>query len=182
MLEKKLVTLVCAAGILACGACFLPPLPQHAPPPPPVQLDLQGIHRIRVQVTDNSEPHHLVASDVANWVGLRLTAQARRAHVTAFSQKEPANEDAVLQVTLLSEAAGPQSTGDSRVWGFHVNVSAVLTKAGGQVVWQESDGAYEFRRAFQSQRVEELWTEPAVQNWLTLAVGNRVVYRMLNEH
>ena len=34
--------------------------------------------------------------------------------------------------------------------------------------------------AFQSQRVEELWTDPAVQNWLTLAVGNRVVYRMLN--
>jgi len=35
MVEKKLLTLAGVVGILACGACFLPPLPQHEPPPPP---------------------------------------------------------------------------------------------------------------------------------------------------
>jgi hypothetical protein len=180
MFEKKLVTLACAVGILACGACFLPPLPQHAPPPPPVQLDLHGIQRIRVQVIDNSEPHRLAASDVANWVALRVTSQAKRANVTAFSQKEPANEDAVLQVTLLSETAAPQPNETGAAWDFHVNVSAVLTKAGGQVVWQESDGVYEFHRASRPESVEELWKDPAIQNWLTLAVGDRLAYRMLS--
>lgn len=47
MLEKKLLTLASAAAIVACGACFLPPLPQHPPLPPPVRSALQSIHRVR---------------------------------------------------------------------------------------------------------------------------------------
>lgn len=32
--RKKLLPLAGVAGILACGACFLPPLPEHKPAPP----------------------------------------------------------------------------------------------------------------------------------------------------
>jgi hypothetical protein len=185
MLEKKLVTLGCAVGILACGACFLPPLPEHRPPPPPVHLDLQGIQRIRVEVSNNSESHHLDPNALAGWIEIRINTQARGAGVKAFSQKNPASADAdgVLQVTVHSETVAPErpeSTGGDEQWNVQVNVSAVLTKKNGQVVWSESDGGYRFSRRDAGVDEAGILSRPDLQNWVSLAVGRRLVFRMLN--
>lgn len=192
MLEKKVMTLGCAVGILACGACFLPPLPERQPPPPPVRLDMQGIRKIRVEVSNNSESHHLDPNALGSWIEIRISAQARAAGVKAFSKKDPASTDAdaVLRVTVLSETAAPErgtaeperpdSTGIDEQWNFQVNLSAVLAKKDGQVVWRESDGEYRFSKNYPPLDGAALLRHPELQNWLTLAVGRRLVARMLS--
>ncbi|MGD0631919.1 MAG: hypothetical protein ABR987_21510 [Terracidiphilus sp.] len=183
MLAKKLVTLGCAVGILACGACFLPPL--HEPPPPPVRLDFEGIQRIRVEVSNNSESHHLDPNALASFIEVRINSQARLAGVKAFSQKDPASADAdgVLHVTVLSETvapARPESTGGGEPWDVQVSLSAVLTKKDAQVVWRESDGDYRFLRSLSRANAAAIWKGPAVRNLLGSETAWRLVNRMLN--
>jgi hypothetical protein len=185
MLEKKLLTLGCAVGILACGACFLPPLPEHQPPPPPVRLDFHGIRKIRVEVINNAAAHGIDPDALGGWIEFGIKTQARAAGVKAFSQTESANKDAdaVLHVNVLSETAVPvnlDSSGSDKQWNFQVNLSAVLAKKDGTVIWGESDGDYRFSRRDARMGAPEFLNRPDLRNWLTLAVGQRLVARMLN--
>jgi len=185
MLGKKLVTLAGAVGSLACGACFLPPLPQRKPPPPPpIHTELQGIHQIRVVVTNASSAHHLDAAQVSQWVADQITAQAPGTATTGFSAQQAGNEDAVLEVTILSESATPAEAttpeGKQR-WELRLNLTAVLTRNDGRVVWRESDENYTASRALAKEPEPDVWNEPVVQGWLTRGVGNRLVYRMVND-
>jgi hypothetical protein len=185
MLGKKLLTLACAAGILGSGACFLPPLPQHVPPPPPIRLDLQGIQKIRVEVTNKSESQYLLPDALANFIANRLIARASTAHVEASPQEEAIDEDAVLAVTVLDEAAtpiAPLSHGEGNAWDIRVRVAAVLTRKDGKVVWQESDGVYQFNRPSQPETPDQLWKDFALRNGLTIALGDRLAYRLLSGH
>src|ERR1035438_9069294 len=101
MLEKKLLTLACAAGILACGACFLPPLPEHHRPPPlPARLALAGIQSIRVSVTNTSESHHLDPSDLALAVTKSINELTNETGVSAYDQRYAG--DAVLEIGRAS--------------------------------------------------------------------------------
>jgi hypothetical protein len=186
MLEKKLVTLLCAAGILACGACFLPPLPQRPPPPPPPHLDLQGIQSIRVEVTNNSESHHLDPSDLAQAVANSINWQGKETRVDVHVQKEACDDDAVLAIVIVNESAALGATaakGDpNKEWLFEVKISATLTRKDGQVVWSETDSGPRFSRKLAQTDPAEVWNDPIVRNSLTLALGNRLVYRMLYVH
>ena len=185
MLAKKLVTLVCAAGILACGACFLPPLPQHPPPPPPRKLDLQGIQSIRVEVTNASEFHHHDPSDLAQAVANAINWRTRETGVNAHIQKEAGDGDAVLAITVLSETATPETTPESdgsTRWSFIVETSATLTKLNGQRVWHETEVNFRVNRSFAQQDPALLWKEPTLAPWLSGALSQRVVYRMLYAH
>jgi hypothetical protein len=185
MIEKKLVTLGCAVGILACGACFLPPLPERKPPPPPVLLDFKGIQKIRLEVSNASESHHLDPEALAGWIEFRIDSDARRAGVKAFSQKNPAsaNADGVLKVNIVSETAAPQQGGASVAgedWTFQIRLSAVLTKKDGEVVWSEPDGDYRFSERHAATSAGDILIYPEVRNWLTLGIGRQLVWRMLN--
>jgi hypothetical protein len=186
MLEKKLVTLACAVGILSCGACFLPPLPQRPPPPPPLQqLDLQGIQSIRVEVTNDSESHHLDPSELAQAVANSINWRNRETGVNAHVQKEAGDGDAILAVAIVNENATsgqPAAANRDEEWFFQITATAVLTKHDGQVVWSETNGVLQFSRKFTQKDPAELWNDPIVRNWLALAVGNRVTYRMLYLH
>jgi hypothetical protein len=183
MLEKKLLTLACAGGILACGACFLPPMPERKPPPPPVRLDLQGIRRIRVDVKNQSPPNHLVPLQLAARVASEIIFQGRRLNVTAYPDSVSDDEDGVLQVIVLSETGTPGkklSNWNGIEWSFDIGISAVLTKKNGQVVWRELDGGYRFSNNFAQEDEVDLWKEPPVLDRLTGDVGTRLVTRMLN--
>ena len=129
MLEKKLLTLACVAGILACGACFLPPLPEHVPPPPPVQLELNGIRRIHVVVENASPTRHLDADKLGSWIAVKTGTQGRRVKLTAFSGPKAADQDGELKVAVLSESATP-GTGVTKngmvEWRFALSVTAEL--------------------------------------------------------
>jgi hypothetical protein len=183
MLEKKVITVACAVGILACGACFLPPLPEHQPPPPPVLLDLQGIQRIRVEVTNTSESRNLDSDALARWIKIRINSEFRSAGVKAVSQKESVREktDAVMQVTVLKESAilkRMEPDGFEADWDFQINISAVLAKNDGQVVWRESDGEYRFYEKFPALETGIVLRHPDTKEWLVNGIGQRLVSRM----
>jgi hypothetical protein len=184
MLVKKLITLACAVGILACGACFLPPPRMHTPPPP-VRPNFLGINRIRIVTSNTSPTQHLDAAQLSIWLASQISAQARGATITGFSAQQPGNEDAVLEVTILSESATPltgTNPGDKQNWELRLSLTAVLTRNDGQVAWRESDGNYTTSRVLAKEPEPDIWKEPVVQGWLTRGVGNRLVYRMLNAH
>ncbi len=149
MLEKKLLTLACAIGILAFGACFLPPLPQPKASPPPV---LASVHLIAVQVEDGTEgnlfdPLIMSKATARNfnelWKEFPLRAEA-------FSDGEAS--DAVLRITVLHKTAScaPQSKG-KQFCSFEMIASFALTAADGRTlqsrpqesskfgVWYEGD-------------------------------------------
>jgi hypothetical protein len=184
MLEKKLVTLVSVAGILACGACFLPPLPEHVPPPPPVQLEMQGIHRIHVVAENASPTHHLDADKLASWIAVRTQTQGRGEKLTAFSGPGAPDQDGELKVEVLSESATPGTAVAKNgmvEWRFALSVTAELRSSTGVTIWRESDGHYEFRHYEKPGDEAAAWADNGFSDWLTVAVGNRVAYRMLSD-
>ena len=185
MLEKKIVMLVCAAGILACGACFLPPLPQRPPPPPPPRLDLQGIQNIRVEVTNNSESHYLDSGNLAEAVANSINWRTKETGVSAHVQKEAGEGDAVLAITVLNETATPETTpknGGATQWSFFIKTSATLTKQNGQVAWHETEAGSRFSRALAQDDPIAVWKDPSLQSGLSFALSRRMVYRMFYVH
>jgi len=181
MLERKLVTLACAVGILATGACFLPPLPNRAPAPP-IALDFEGIQKIGVEVVNKSSAQRLPASNVAGFIEQRLTTEGRRAHLEAFSAESHTPQDALLQVTILSESATPAAyaNGTGIAWDLNVSASAVLTKTGGKVIWQETDESFHIRYETGRESEDALWKEdPVAKSRLSQGVANRLVFRLL---
>jgi|ERR1035438_1476691 hypothetical protein len=178
MVEKKLITLACAIGILACGACFLPPLPEHRPPPPPPlpqRLALAGIQSIRVSVTNTSELHRLNPSDLARAVTKSINEQVNETGVSAYDQRYAG--DAVLEIQVLSESSKPFPSGQKGMV-FEVTISATLTRKGGDVMWRETSVAYPIACFFAQADSSDVRNEPSVRNWVMSTLSNRLVNRM----
>ena len=178
MLGRKLLTLACAVGILAFGACFGPPSDNHPPLP---RLELQGIHHIRVTAVNVSESHHLDPFDVAQAVAYRINVRSRETGARAHVEREATTVDAVFAITILRESATQilrlSASGVER-WSILVNTSATLTNADGQVIWSETGVSNSFYRAFAAQDVEELWKEPTLRNGLTTELSTRLAHRI----
>lgn len=189
MLKKKLVTLVCAAGILACGACFLPPLPGHVPAPPPVRLDLQGIHRIHVVAENASPTHHLNADRLASRIADSAGSQGRGDRLTAFSGPiapgpGTPDQDGELKVTVLTEGATPGQKGYKKgtvAWTFEVSITAELRNSAGVTVWREDSGHYSYEHDEKPGDEAAAWADNDRTDWLIAGVGHRLVFRMLND-
>jgi hypothetical protein len=137
MLEKKLLTTACAAAILACGACFLPP-PAYRPPRGP---DLRGVQSIRVEAENVSDSHHLDPSSLASAVATRINDLAGETRVAASSQKEAGVAQSVLHFSVLSESMSPYGSGKGELL-FKITISATLTKPNGEVAWQVARAAF----------------------------------------
>jgi hypothetical protein len=176
MIEKKLITLACAIGILACGACFLPTLPEHQPPPPPLpRLALAGLQSIRVSVTNTSESHHLDPTDLALAVTKSINELTNETGVSAYDQRYAG--DAVLEIHVVSESSITIPPGNKGVI-FQVTISATLTRKEGDVMWRETNAAYPIACSFAPADSSNVWTEPIVRNWVINALSQRLVHRM----
>ena len=179
MVKKKLVTLACAIGILACGACFLPPLPEHQPPPP--RIELLGVQDIRVAAANVSELHHIDPSALAKAVANSIELRARETGVNASAQEGAgAAGDAVLAITVLDESATPSPSSNKRL-SLLINVSATLTRQDGAVIWRETDAAYPFSYNLTSDHSEDAWQNAFLRTWLTNMLGTGLVHRMFHE-
>lgn len=181
MLEKKLLTLACAVGILACGACFLPPLPEHRPPPPPLRLNLDGIQSVRVEAMNISETHHLDPVDLAQGVAHAINEKTWKAGLNAYTGKEAGDADAVLRITILNEtvdARGPASQANPGSMTISIKDTATLTRQDGVVVWSETESENSILRHFRQVSPTDAWNDSAAISSAIIAVGNRIVIRM----
>jgi hypothetical protein len=139
-----------------------------------------------VEVINNSESHHLDPNALASWMAIQINAQGSRAGVTGLLAKNPckADEDAVLQVTVLSETLAPGS-GPSRLnggeqWSSTQSLGSAHEDGWPGGVARIGWGLSIFRSDAQEPDAADLWKEPGLQNWLTVEGRWRLVARMLN--
>jgi hypothetical protein len=192
MLKKKLLTLACALGILSFGACFPIPIgqqPSPPPPPPPIRLDLQGIRSIRVAVENRSELQHLDPAILAQEIANQINWQSRGALVGGHAESGAQYEDAVLNVTILSETAtpspgmsvpGPPGTSRAGNWSLLFKISATLTRKDGLVVWRQSDADYPVPHMFGPADLSAMWKNATRIDQMPQLLSRRLVHRMLN--
>lgn len=192
MLKKKLITLACAVGILSFGACFSIPIgqqPSPPPPPPPILLDLQGIQSIRVAVENSSESHHLDPQILAQAMANEINWETREALAGAHIETGAQEEDAVLNVTILSETATPSpqlsvpeppGTLKAGNWSLLFKISATLTRKDGQVIWRQSDTSYPVPHMFGPAEPSAMWKNATRIDQMPRLLSRRLVHRMLN--
>ena len=132
MVEKKLLTIAGVAGILACGACFLPPLPQKKAPLPPA---LASVHRITIQVEDGTgnklfDPLIMSNATASNfnelWSGFPVRAEAVNAG-------EPG--DTLLSITVHRKTVSCKAESKDKLFcSYEMIISVTLTDANGRVL------------------------------------------------
>ncbi len=164
MLVKKLITVAGVLGILACGACFLPE--RNAPPPPPLIPAMQGIKTITVVATNSSSTHHiegdLLAAAIAKDINLLRGDTKIRARVG--STAGPA--DSTLSVRVLEESVTPTPEDESTPrWTFGARVSATLTRADGQILWEEKEQVHPVKQWFTTKDEAEAWKQFSKREW-----------------
>ena len=186
LLQKKLLTIACVIGILACGACFAPVYRPPTPPPPRPQqqhIDLRGIRMIDVAVTDASDSHHIAAAVLAEEIVKVVNAYARETGVRANIPAVGVKKDAELQITILSQHAMqlPQTaTINQNHWTSQMRVSATLTRRDGQILWHESDWKLVIAVNEAAEDEATFW-EKLPQAWTAHRLATRFVHRMFYE-
>ena len=163
MIEKKLLTIAGILGILACGACFLPPITDRQPAPPQ-KLPPAKVRTVRVVVTDGSNPEHIdtqsIAALVAHWIDVRLTSQG----ISAHTGNEPA--DANLEIELNDEDAILVTTSPSdgtETWSFSFSLSTALVNNGGEIVRQKWNLPVRFNVVLAPNHPAGVWSLPEVR-------------------
>ncbi|MFZ0395481.1 MAG: hypothetical protein WCF17_00705 [Terracidiphilus sp.] len=138
MHREKLITAACALGILACGACFLPP---PRPAAPPLAPDLRASRRIRVEVANLSPTQHVPPQRLGRTIVERMNGRLARTDIRARTNTEPKTGDAVLHIEILQESVASKSAPSyprqsGVVFNFSVFFNGTLTAANGAVVWR----------------------------------------------
>lgn len=183
MLEKKLTTLGCVAGILALGACY-GTLTAPPPPPPPVApiagLGAYGVKSIRVTVVNGPDSHHLDPVEVTR--AMIATWRGHDTGVKLRTDNGAGKEDAVLQVTVESDGwtppqSGPLSGSYPDVW---VRLSGTLTAKNGDVIWHESSTKYSPYCAIPAEEAPELWKVPKLKMCVTNKVSIEFVDQLVH--
>ena len=142
MLGKKLLTVACVLGILAIGACF-GPIGGNPPPPPPLGR-VEGVHTIRVAVTNASDTQHIGPSRLARSVILQINNRFGRemGGLHAIGSDDAGPADAVYSVTLFSETSHRVnrivSVGQAE-WKVTCKASVTLTAKDGRVIWSDAN-------------------------------------------
>ncbi len=159
MLKKKLLTIAGVLGILACGACFLPPIHTRppAPLPPPIRLP-EDIHTVRVVVSDNSIPAQIdtqaIANSVAEYINLIDGGQGASAHAGG----EPG--DSELEIAIANEDASLEKVfpDGTESWTFHFIFAVVLVRSNGKIVSQKPNVPVEFQLMLPPKHPADIWS------------------------
>jgi hypothetical protein len=165
MVRKKLLTLLSVVGLLACGACFLPPPHSQPPTPPPY---LRGVDGIFLEVTDSSDPHKIDTDQLGRWTAASINARNQGRNPRVYSGGQPKAGDAELHVSIGDEGAAskPEPQSPQTRWTFTVSIAATLTAADGAVLWQKSSRQFHLNRRLLASTPELAWQSPAVAVWL----------------
>jgi hypothetical protein len=131
MIEKKLLTLAGAAGILFCGACFLPPPPEHAPLPPV----LAAVHVIAIHVEDRTAGNLFDPLVMSNATASNFNRLWKEFPVRAVAFNAGGPSDAALSIAVLRKMAScvPADKGH-QFCTFELISSFTLTGADGRIL------------------------------------------------
>jgi len=132
MVEKKLLTLAGVVGILACGACFLPPLPQKKTPLPPA---LSSVHKIAVRVEDGTTGNLFDPVTISNATADNFNRLWKDFPVQAEAFNAGGPSDAALRITVLRKTASCRPGNNGKQFcSFETIVSFTLTAADGRIL------------------------------------------------
>jgi hypothetical protein len=168
--RKKLLTVVSVVGLLACGACFLPP-------PRPARIHRLRSESVYVKVTDLSQPPMVDGDEFGRSVAQDINAKMHRP--TARFGGEVTPEDAVLQVFLLKEAATSTFVrpGASE-WTLTVTIYGTMTAPSGATRGQLPSRLHRWKGTLPESTPELAWRDPTVRDWLN-NVANDVSLSLL---
>ncbi|HUB52001.1 MAG TPA: hypothetical protein VL986_07635 [Terracidiphilus sp.] len=166
MVKMKLLTVAAILAIIACGACFLPPIMDRQPtaPPPPRPPKLTGISTVRVFVIDNSIPADIDTAAAAAEVVQSINHSGSKA-ITAHAGGEPGDAD--LNIAINNDAATlfrvwPSDRTES--WSFTFNISELLIRTDGRTLWRRVDFPVGVTRVLLPNHAEDVWKESDVMN------------------
>jgi hypothetical protein len=179
MLNKKLLTLACAVGILVCGACGM----FDRPLPPPMTLFV-GIHTVRVVVTNKSATHQIDADGVQQAIIKELNMPSNQTHMRAVPDGDA---DCTLSLDILDEDArksiqDPQR--DGALWSFRALFSTKLTGKDGKPLWAKTKWPYESNFGFyrlHGRDITNAWTEPAFRKEFNESLASQLVEELLSK-
>ncbi|HTV16565.1 MAG TPA: hypothetical protein VMD92_15850 [Acidobacteriaceae bacterium] len=156
--RKKLLTASSVVGLLACGACFLPP-------PRPPRMHPLGSESVYVKVTDLSQPPLVDGDAFGRSVAQDINAKTHRP--TARCGGEVTSDDAVLQVFLIRETAtaGPSSPGAFE-WTLTFTTYATLSAPSGASPSQLPSHLHRWKGSLPESAPELAWRDPKVRYWL----------------
>jgi hypothetical protein len=182
MVKKKLLTLAGVLAILASGACLLPPLPRHKPPPPPVLNGLDGVSRIRVEVVNSSPSHHLEPVALAQKVAEAINQQTAKTKINAHAAIASEGGDAVLLITVLSETVESTAAARARSVTLYIKDSATLKRLDDALAWQETEVGNPITGDIGDEKVPDVWKSPGLVDRVSQALSDRLAFRMLYRH
>lgn len=136
-----MLTLGCAVGILACGACFLPP--PHEPPPP-LPPTLAAVHTIAIQVEDTTTENRLdsvLMSEATARNFNRLWADFR---VRAKPFGAEGKSDVVLKITVRRKTESCRPSGGKLFCSYEMIASFTVTAADGGVLQNKAERRSQF--------------------------------------
>jgi hypothetical protein len=132
MIEKKLLTVAGVAGILACGACFLPPLPHKKAPLPPA---LASVHRITIQVEDGTTGNLFDPLIMSNATASNFNELWRDFPVRADAVNAGESSDAALRITVHRKTVSCKAESkDNLFCSYEMIISVTLTAADGTIL------------------------------------------------
>jgi hypothetical protein len=166
MLKMKLLTVAAVLAILACGACFIPPIMDRQPtaPPPPRPPKLTGISTVRVFVTDNSIPAHIDTAAAAAEVVQSINHGGSKG-ITAHAGGEPGDAD--LTIVINNDAATlfrVWTSDKTESWSFTFNISESLVRTNGRTLWRRAYFPVLVTRVLPPNHAEDVWKESDVMN------------------
>lgn len=182
MLGKKLLTLLCALGILASGACFGP---VHYTPPPPPAIAGEGLKRVRIVVVNQAESHHLDTLALGMVIARRFEEETNLGIGARMEGQPSSDEDGVLQVKIFSETAILQSeTSSSGIpsWKCQIEASVSLILKSGQTVWRGKQVVETFKASSYAHQEDAMWKDPLVQSAILSRLGNILAYRAIQQN
>jgi len=140
--RKKLLTLAGLVGILACGACFLPPLPQQRASLPPA---LASVHMIAIRVEDGTASNLFDPLIMSNATAGNFNQLWKEFPVKAEASNAGGPSDAVLRITVLRKTTSCNPEGNGKQFcSFEMVASFTLTIADGRALqsWPQKSSKF----------------------------------------
>jgi hypothetical protein len=142
---------------------------------------MNGIRNINVSVSNVSAAHHVDPAELAGAIANSVNLRSRGNGISAQVQMQADKGSAALDVTIESESATPllpQSSAGAERWSFKFKISATLTTADGQLIWQEKNADYSYSNLLPKEDEQAAWKDPHVRSRAPQFLGTWLVQRM----